>query len=238
MSETSKLNLPYVAPAQAQKHVTVNEALARIDAAVQLSAESRTLGTPPLVVVEGESYLIPTGAVNEWDGQDGKVASFLNGGWQYLEPMIGWQLWVEDEVTRLTFDGAQWVENLIAMSVSKAAMRAEVIEVDFTLSGGGAVQTTGYVIPANTSVLAVTGRVLTSLTGTLSDWSLGVDGAETRYGAGLGLSSGSWLRGITGHPVAYYVPTQLKLTATGGDFAAGSVRLAVHLMQFDLPDGD
>ena len=238
MSETTNLNLPYLAAAQAQKHVTVNEALARLDAAVQLSVESRTLGTPPLVVVEGESYLVPHGAVNEWEEAEGQVTSYLNGSWQFFEPLVGWQIWVEDEVTRLTFDGSKWVENVMAMSVSNAAMRAEVIETDFVLAGGGDTELTGYVIPANTSVLAVTGRVLSSVTGDLTDWSLGIEGAETRYGSGLGLGQGAWLRGITGHPVTYYNATQLKLTANGGDFSGGTVRLAIHVIQFDLPDGD
>ncbi len=237
MSETTKLKLPFIAPAQAQKHVTVNEALARLDVAVQMNVESRTLGTPPLVVIEGESYLVPFGAVNAWDGQDGQIASYLNGGWQFFEPLGGWQLWIEDEATRLTFDGVNWVENLLAMSGSKAAMRAEIVETDLVLSGGGSVELSGFLIPANTSVLAITGRVLSAFTGGLSDWSLGVEGAETRYGSGIGLGQGSWLRGITGHPITYYSPTQLKLSANGGDFGGGTVRLAVHLLQFDLPGG-
>ena len=36
MARTAQLDLPLVMPAQAQKHVTVNEALARLDAAAQL----------------------------------------------------------------------------------------------------------------------------------------------------------------------------------------------------------
>ncbi|WP_298358459.1 DUF2793 domain-containing protein [uncultured Litoreibacter sp.] len=238
MSETAKLKLPLVAAAQAQKHVTVNEALVAIDAAVQLNVESRTLGSPPLVVVDGESYLVPVGAVNAWDQQDGKIASFVNGGWRFLTPDTGWQMWVEDEVVRLTFDGADWVENVLATSANKAAIRAEVIELDFDVGAGGGSVDTATIIPPNSSVFAVTGRVLTTITGDLSDWSLGIDGAETRYGSGLGLGSGSWLRGVTGHPVTYYTPAALRLTANGGSFTGGVVRLAVHMMHFDLPDGD
>ena len=37
MAKTAQLDLPLVMPAQAQKHVTVNEALARLDAAAQLA---------------------------------------------------------------------------------------------------------------------------------------------------------------------------------------------------------
>ncbi len=238
MTETAKIKLPLIASAQAQKHVTVNEALARVDAVTQMSVESRTLPTPPFVVSEGESYLIAAGATDAWVGQEGKLASFLNGSWIFLDPLFGWQVWVGDEMVRLTFDGVNWIENLLAASVNRAALRAEVVETDITLVGGSGSEDTPFVIPAHTSVLAVTGRVLTGITGGLSDWSLGVDGAETRYGSGLGLAVGSWLRGVTGQPVAYYSPTALRLTANGGNFAAGTVRLAVHLMQFDIPDAD
>jgi len=48
MSETTNLRLPYVQAAQAQKHVTVNEALRLIDGAVQLSVRDRNLAAPPV----------------------------------------------------------------------------------------------------------------------------------------------------------------------------------------------
>ncbi len=35
MTDTTRLGLPLLAPAQAQKHVTVNEALGRLDAVVR-----------------------------------------------------------------------------------------------------------------------------------------------------------------------------------------------------------
>ncbi len=238
MSETVKLNLPLLAAAQAQKHVTVNEALSRLDASIQIGVESRMLTEPPLVVTEGEGYLIAPGAEGAWLGHDGRLASFLNGGWQYLDPVRGWEIWVAEEALRLTFDGVYWVENVLAMSSHNAAVRAEVVEIDFTISAAGGFVDTGFVIPSHASVWGVTGRVLEPLTGTLTDWSLGVAEAVDRYGAAYGLEAGGWLRGITGQPVTYYEPTRLRLTANGGEFETGKVRLAVHLMQFDLPDGD
>jgi hypothetical protein len=238
MTETTNLKLPFVAPAQAQKHVTVNEAFARLDASVQMSVESRMLTEPPLVVTEGEAYLVAPGAEGDWAGQDGRIASFSNGGWIFMDPRGGWQVWVADETSRLTFNGASWSRNILAQSLSNAALRAEVVEIDFTLSGGLTVEETEEVIPKDASVWGITGRVLETFTGTLSDWSLGVDGAEDRYGSGYTLDAGAWQRGITGQPVTYYTPTRLKLSANGGAFAGGKLRLAIHLMRFELPDVD
>jgi hypothetical protein len=48
MSETANLRLPLVQAAQAQKHVTVNEALLRLDAMSRLLLQSRALAVPSL----------------------------------------------------------------------------------------------------------------------------------------------------------------------------------------------
>ena len=47
MTNTPNLSLPYLATAQAQKHVTVNEALSQLDGLVQLSVLDRDLASPP-----------------------------------------------------------------------------------------------------------------------------------------------------------------------------------------------
>lgn len=236
MDNTSRLALPLVAASQAQKHVTVNEALARLDAAYQLSVVSATTTTPPVAAVDGDAFVVPGAAVNEWASHDGKLAFFLNGGWEFLSPLAGWQVWVQDEARRSVYLGDTWRKDALASSPNQAHMRAEVIETDFTLLGGSGFEETGLVLPSNASVFAVTGRVQTEITGTLSDWSLGIDGAETRYGSGLGLGAGAWLRGVTSQPVTYYNPTALRLTANGGTFGGGMVRLAIHCLRFELPD--
>ena len=234
MADTATLKLPLLAASQAQKHVTMNEALVRIDAALQLSVVSRSSATPPALAEEGECYLVALGGVNAWDGEDGNLVFYLNGGWESLTPLAGWRLFVADEAVDVRFDGVEWQDNPLSSSPFGAGMRAETVEFDFDI-GTGASALTGFVIPQGSVVFAVTGLVVTAITGTLSDWSLGVATSDTRYGAGLGMGSGSWLRGLTGQPQAYYGNTQLKLTANGGDFAGGTVRLAIHLLRFDLP---
>src|SRR5690554_3539954 len=65
---TPRLNLPYLAAGQAQKHVTLNEALARLDACVAASARSRTTAAQPAEPAEGDLYLLPGGASGEaWE---------------------------------------------------------------------------------------------------------------------------------------------------------------------------
>ena len=61
MTETPTLKLPLLQPSQAQKHVTVNEALVLLDGVAQLSLASTTVIDPP-AVVEGACYGVPSGA--------------------------------------------------------------------------------------------------------------------------------------------------------------------------------
>jgi Protein of unknown function (DUF2793) len=109
MSFTSQnLNLPYIAPAQAQKHVTHNEALRALDAIVQLSLVSKFQTTPPVTPIEGSRYFVAAPATNEWAGQDGLLAAYQDGAWGFYTPQIGWQAWVEDESVLQIWDGAAW----------------------------------------------------------------------------------------------------------------------------------
>ncbi|ERM00238.1 hypothetical protein Q644_06085 [Brucella intermedia 229E] len=36
------------------------------------------------------------------------IASFIDGGWLFVAPAVGWQVYVEDEAQLLVFDGALW----------------------------------------------------------------------------------------------------------------------------------
>lgn len=237
MSDTPLLSLPLVEPSQAQKHVTVNEALLRIDALTQLSLLDTALATPPSSPVEGDCYAVPVGATNHWAGQDGQVAVFSNGGWVFLSPRAGWRAWLADAGAPGTFDGVDWIAGTGALSPNGAAMTARVIEIDHVI-GAGPTSDTVDIIPAQSVVYGVTGRVLSALTGTAGAWRLGIGGvSDDRYGSGLGMGQGSWVRGITSSPLAYYGDTPLTLTGEGGDLASGTVRLAVHVVELALPRG-
>ena len=57
MTDTPRLALPAIEAAQAQKHVTHNEALVLLDALTHLAVESRALSAPPGSPGEGSSYI-------------------------------------------------------------------------------------------------------------------------------------------------------------------------------------
>ena len=94
---TTHLLLPYILAAQAQKHVTHNEALRILDGLVQLSVLDRDLTAPPASPADGDRYIVASGATGDWAGWDLNVALWTDGAWLRLPPRTGWRAWVEDE---------------------------------------------------------------------------------------------------------------------------------------------
>lgn len=103
-----RLDLPYLLPAQAQKHVTHNEALRLLDGITQLAVKSFGATTPPGGPTSGDMYalgLSPTGA---WAGQDGKLALWSENAWMFLTPGEGWLAWGEAEAKLQVYTGGDW----------------------------------------------------------------------------------------------------------------------------------
>ena len=108
MSDTSQLKLPLIAPSQAQKHVTVNQALTVLDALVQLSVKNTTLNAPPGVSAEGDRYIVGASPVVEWAGQARRVAAWQGGAWVFYVPQDGWIAWDDLNAKPLVFNGTNW----------------------------------------------------------------------------------------------------------------------------------
>ena len=235
MSRTQNLGLPLIAPSQAQKHVTVNEALVRIDAVSQLAVEASDGVAPPGEALEGRAYLVSGDPIGDWSGQGGKVAVKSNGGWVFIEPQAGWSAWDKGRSQLLQYDGSEWIGDAVAISPGGAATRHQVLEIDHAIGLGATSVATGA-IPANSLVLGVTGRVLEAIEGPgVYTWRLGVAGSENRYGSGLGSAAGSFVHGLTSSPLAYYSDTDLVFSAEQGSFSGGTVRLSLHVVVLGLP---
>lgn len=106
--ETTILSLPLILPAQAQKHVTHNEALVRLDLIVQLAVIDRVLTAPPALPLPGDRHIVAAGATGPWAGQDGRIAFFSEAGWQFTEALPGWQAHVLAEGQTAVYDGLVW----------------------------------------------------------------------------------------------------------------------------------
>lgn len=237
---TPRLGLPYVVAAQAQKHIPINESFARLDGLVQLAVESRAIAVQPASPVAGGVWILPASATGvAWVGQPaGTLMRFEAGAWEPLAPAEGVLAWVKDENQMVAFDGAAWTplsstfrSLTAAASPNLAATRLEILEQEVTLSGASTA--TSITIPNRAIVLAVSTRTTVAVTGATA-YNCGVAGEASKFGGSLGVAKNSSNIGVVG-PTAYYADTPVVLSAVGGNFVSGKVRVAIHLMRFDAP---
>ncbi len=109
MTNTPNLALPYIDAAQAQKHVTHNEALRGLDALVQTAIVTRALSAAPGTPADGACYILSAAGTGGWAGQPAAtVAAWQDGIWVFYPPKTGWLAWVADEATTVTYTGTAW----------------------------------------------------------------------------------------------------------------------------------
>lgn len=110
MSNSTNLGLLFLQSGQAQKHVTLNESLLRLDAIVQLAAVSATSTTQPSSPADGELYILPPGKTGAaWGAMaDGALAYHRDGVWEEITPRAGFVAYVKDTDVLLTYSGSVW----------------------------------------------------------------------------------------------------------------------------------
>ncbi|MBA3911879.1 MAG: hypothetical protein C0524_18870, partial [Rhodobacter sp.] len=214
MSDTSThLGLPYLLAAQAQKHVTHNEALRLLDAMVQLSVLDRTRTTPPASPADGDRHLVASGATGIWAGWDLNVAFWVDGVWLRLVPRQGWLVWIAAEQAFQVWNGSAWDPVGVPQDVSDAIFSL-VNDADptkkalFSLSGITTSTTRTFTLPNTSSELAIlagtqtftgnktfSGTLTASGTVTVSAGSASIGTATTT--ATYGMGTGATTTGVT-----------------------------------------
>ncbi|MGH3426391.1 MAG: hypothetical protein ACREDY_14765, partial [Bradyrhizobium sp.] len=114
----------------------------------------------------------------------------------------------------------------VAAAAHGASIQFQVLETLVTLSGPST--TASVAIPTNCIVFAVGARVVTAITGA-SSYEVGVAGNLSQFGSSLSTLPGSTNFGLIG-PTAFYAATTLTITAAGGSFTGGQVRLSISYL--------
>lgn len=123
MTDTARLKLPLLAAAQAQKHVTHNEALVALDTLVQIAVLDKDLSSPPGSPAEGDCYIVAASATGAWTGWDGRIARFQDGQWRSFLPGPGWLAWVADESLLYVHTGSGWAAASAGLGLGSAAFQ-------------------------------------------------------------------------------------------------------------------
>ncbi|MFW0776980.1 MAG: DUF2793 domain-containing protein [Rickettsiales bacterium] len=111
MATTNNLGITLVEQSQAQKEVTVNQALTRLDAILNIGAISRTTDTPPGSPAESDLYIVGSSPTGEWGGHANEIA-YYEQNWKFIVPNEGMSLWVSDESTIYLYDGSAWIQSI------------------------------------------------------------------------------------------------------------------------------
>jgi Protein of unknown function (DUF2793) len=108
-TSSSRHQLPYLFVAQAQKEMTHNEALARIDALLHPAVEER-LSVPPVPTMSdtGKCWLIDVGSTGEWQNRTDQIAIWVGGSWRFLTPVLGMRVRNLGVGTDIVWGGSQW----------------------------------------------------------------------------------------------------------------------------------
>jgi hypothetical protein len=123
MSDTTpRVALPLLAAAQAQKHVTHNEALLELDALIAAVILDRDLSAPPSTPSDGDTYLVKATGTGAWTGQNGKLAYSIDGGWRFYAPFEGLSAYVADEAKLIFYNGSAWVDLISAVPLENVPM--------------------------------------------------------------------------------------------------------------------
>lgn len=232
MSETTNLLLPLLVAAQAQKHVTVNETIQKLDHLVQPAVISRSFSAPPANPDDGDRYIVASGASGAWGGQDDRLAAWQDGVWVFHAPRQGWKIFVVSEGITLTYASGRWRAGA-AMHASGAATFMDIVSETHTLAAA-AISDTSMVIPERALLLGVTCLVTATVLGPPT-FSVGVDGDPQRFGNGIGTGINAQLNApLT--PAAYYSDTPIRLSADGAGFAGGTVQVSAHILKLQIPD--
>jgi hypothetical protein len=108
MALTTHLKLPLIAPAQALKHITHNEAIAALDGLVQLAVLDRDQTEPLEDPEAGQRHIVASPASGAWTGHGGEIARFDGAIWVFHQPEPGWLAYVLAEERLLVWTGSAW----------------------------------------------------------------------------------------------------------------------------------
>ncbi|MGL4635965.1 MAG: DUF2793 domain-containing protein [Beijerinckiaceae bacterium] len=240
MSETPRLKFPLLAAGQAQKHVTMNDALQRLDSLVQLTVLSMTLTAPPATPAADAAYIIPANSTGVWSGKVNSIALWQDGVWQFLTPRPGWVAWVVASSQLFGFDGAAWISAASQTSTSRLGIAATATEqtrlsaasrhILFNHAGGSQQLTINKAATAETASIVLqsgfTGHSEIGLVGANDlAFKVSADGSTFRDAIILENDTGKMRTPLTPHDENFLINAGFTINQrrfTGGSLSAGA----------------
>lgn len=204
--QSNRLALPYLQPSQAQKHVTVNEALQRLDLVTQLTIAQFGSLAPPTAPAAGECHALGDVPVDAWDGHAAQIAMWNGSAWVFVTPLEGWLAWdLSQGVLRRFATATGWeavhpeMQNLALVGINTTADTTNRLALAadaslFSHDGGG------HQLKINKAGTADTASVLFQ-SGWTGHAEMGLAG-NTNWSIKVSADGGTWHQALTIDPAA------------------------------------
>lgn len=114
MSATARYTLPLLTAGQAQKELSHNEALTRIDALIQPCVEAVGLNVPPGAPETGECWIVGSAPEAAWAGAADALALWTAGGWRFAGPREGMTAWVRTSSLVARYGPEGWTVGILS----------------------------------------------------------------------------------------------------------------------------
>jgi hypothetical protein len=109
MTTSNRLGITELAATQVDRSVTVNEAIAKLEAgATCFAAISIGDTAPPGSPAEGDLYVLGASPTGAWSGQGKYVAVYYNAAWFFLPPIEGALAYAQDDNAYYFYSGSAW----------------------------------------------------------------------------------------------------------------------------------
>ena len=110
---TDRLALPLLMAGQAQKEVTHNEALLRLEIAACASVKSADITVPPGAPTGGQCWIVAAGGTGAWAGRGEHLATWTAGGWRFAAPVAGMRVWIRTLSLWVHWTGSAWSDGAV-----------------------------------------------------------------------------------------------------------------------------
>lgn len=172
-------------------------------------------------------------------GTASQVTSFTGAQGELVVDTTNNRVVVQDGATAGGFPAAKLTDVGTVTGLHGSSFQTGLVEDLIACSGASSVST--VTIPNRAIVCAVSTYVVTAITGATSfnadattSASGGAGTTAGQFGASLGIAAGSSNSGVIG-PTAWYASSTVKLTAEGGSFTGGTVRVAIQYILCGAP---